>query len=65
MLTRCVLILWVAILMLCILRHRKHDYANYDQTAPNFGTAHKTIQRLCTKFEVIWTNENRVIGQRS
>ena len=27
--------------------------------------AYNTIQRLCTKSEVIWTNENRVIGQKS
>ena len=24
----------------------KHDYANYDQFAPNFGMVYKTIQRI-------------------
>ena len=25
-------------------RHQKHDYANYDQFAPNFNMTYKTIQ---------------------
>ena len=33
------------ILVVCIWRHQKHDHANYDQFAPNFGMACKTIQR--------------------
>ena len=41
------------------------DFANYDQAAPNFGISYQTTTCLCTKFEVIWTNENRVMGQRS
>ena len=30
--------------MVCIWRHQKHDYANYDQFVQNFGIAGKTIQ---------------------
>ena len=46
-------------------RHQKHDYANYDQFAPNFNVTYKTIQRVSTKFEVIWRSEHSVMGQRS
>ena len=43
---------------------RKCDHANYDQFLPNFSMT-CIIICLGTKFEVIWTNENRVMGQRS
>ena len=45
----------------------KHDYAHYDQFVTNFDLVYKTIEGvcLCTKFEVIYTNEHRVMGQRS
>ena len=46
----------------CIWHNQKHDYANYDGFVPNFDVAYKTTT---TKFEVIWTNENRVMGKRS
>ena len=39
----CLKLRWL-ILIVCILRHQRHDYANYDQFAQNFGTAYKTIQ---------------------
>ena len=32
--------------MAWISRHQKRDYANYDQFAPNFVIAYKTIQRV-------------------
>ena len=32
--------------MVCISCHQKHDYANYDQFAPNFDITSKTIQRV-------------------
>ena len=43
----------------------KHDYANYDQFVPSFNMVHKTIHKtcFCTKFKVIQTNENRVMGK--
>ena len=51
------------------------DYANYDQFAGSICwvnlfqiSVYKTMQHaayLCNKFEVIWTNGNRVMGQRS
>ena len=31
------------LLVVCIWRHQKHDCANYDQFAPNFGMLYKTI----------------------
>ena len=31
-------------LAVCIRRHQKHDYANYDQFAPNFDMTYKTTQ---------------------
>ena len=31
--------------MVCIWRHQKHNYANYDKFAPNFEITYKTIQR--------------------
>ena len=34
------------LLVVCIWRHQRHDYANYDQFAPNFGTVYKTIHRV-------------------
>ena len=44
----------------------KHDYANYDQFAPNFVIAYKTIQHVSVpNLSFIWINENRVTGQRS
>ena len=54
------------LLVVCIGCHEKHDYANYDQFAQKFeiGLQDHTAC-LCTKFEVIWINENRVMGQRS
>ena len=30
----------------------KHDYANYEQFAPNFDMAYETVQGVSTKFEV-------------
>ena len=32
--------------MVCICRHQKHDYANYDRFVPNLGMAYKTIKRV-------------------
>ena len=32
--------------MVCIWRHQKHDYANYDQFAPSFVIAYKTTQHV-------------------
>ena len=43
----------------------KYDYANYDQFPSNFSMVCKTISRNSTKFEVIWTIGNGVMGQRS
>ena len=34
------------VLVVCIWRHQKLDYANYDQFAPNCDMAYKTIQRV-------------------
>ena len=32
--------------LLVYICHQKRDYANYDQVAPNFDVAYKTIQRV-------------------
>ena len=32
--------------MVCIRRHKEHDYATYDQLAPNFGMTYKIIQQV-------------------
>ena len=32
--------------MVCIRRHQKHDYANYDQFVPNFDMVYETIKRV-------------------
>ena len=34
------------VLVVCISRHQKHDYANYDRFVPNFDMAYKTIKRV-------------------
>ena len=34
------------LLVVCIWRHQKHDYANYNQFAPNFDITYKTVQRV-------------------
>ena len=34
------------VLVVCIQRHQKHGYVNYDQFAPNSGMACKTMQRV-------------------
>ena len=34
------------VLVVCIWRHHKHDFANYDRFVSNFGMAYKTIQRV-------------------
>ena len=47
--------------MVCIWSHQKYDYANYDQFAPNFDIAYKTIP--CIFMPNL--NENRVVGQKS
>ena len=48
--------------MVCKLCHKKHDYANYDQFLNDF---YDDTKCLCTKFEVIWTYESRVIDQKN
>ena len=35
---------FISLLVVCIWRHKKHDYANYDQFPQNFDMACKTIQ---------------------
>ena len=37
--------------------HQKHDYAHNGQFAPNFDMSWRTIQCVCSKFEVVWTTE--------
>ena len=34
---------WLSMLVVSIRRHQKHNYANYDQFAPNYDMAYKTI----------------------
>ena len=34
------------LLVVCISRHQKHDYANYDRLVPNFDMTYKTIKRM-------------------
>ena len=54
------------LLVVCIWRHQRHDYANYNQFVPNFDMAYKTTQRVSVpNLKVIWTNQNRAMGQRS
>ena len=33
-------------MVVCIRRHQKHDYANYDRFVPNFDMANKTMKRV-------------------
>ena len=44
---------------ICGLHMTSHDYANYDQFAPNFEMVHKLDHAtcLCTKFVVVWAKE--------
>ena len=39
--------------VVCIWRHQKHDYANYDRFVPNFDLACKTIKRVSVQ---IWSH---------
>ena len=51
--------------MVCISRNQKHDYANYDQFAPNFDMVYKAIQRVSIANLKFSNNENKVMSQKS